>query len=89
MVLKNQQGNDSCYNHVERTCSQGNRNSNRSDLVHWSFQVSVPLDALEQSLFLQKLLSWPKWSFSQHDLQFHSHTITIIVQVIYIEEHTD
>ena len=45
------------YNHVERRGSQGKRNGNGGDLVHWSFQVSVPLDALEQPL----LLSWPKW----------------------------
>ena len=67
LTKKKQTTDEKAYNHVERRSSQGKRDGNGGDLVHWSFEVSVPLDALEQPLLLQKLLSWPKWCFRQHD----------------------
>ena len=77
------------YNHVERRGSQGKRNGNGGELVHGSFEVSVPLDALEQPLLLQKLLSWPKWCFRQHDSAKPTLTTTpgITKQRINPEEH--
>ena len=68
------------YNHVEGRGSQGKRNGNGGDLVHGSFEVSVPMDALEQPLLLQKLLSWPKWCFRQHDTAKSTQKKTIKTQ---------